>query len=341
MRINRLALDARHLILAMLLAIAGSVAANAQQPTLTYEDLSILKEPLAVEMGDVTYTLEGIVEAPYAFNRRAIDEGEAGFHGGFRLGALTQLPNSARLAAYYVGEYDRTEGSDEYEDRFSLSLNNAYGTLSAGNVSDFLYDEIGRRIKTGNADLGFERTYGAIGEYALNYAAIAGPVVWGGTVDRDGYFDAGVLYQRPLDELDYRLGLRYINGRFEPGSSFTEMRTHSVEGVAELTYGSSMVDAGFLYEQMNSSQLSDIERWGFSSGFRTKTGALTWSIEGHYGQTEGQEEISLAFGARYDVARGMSVNVGVNYQDAQILLNGNNFVAADNTRTRISLRYEF
>ena len=336
-----LSLNAKRLMLAMLLTIPEAIAANAQQPTLTYEDLSILKEPLAVEIGDVTYTLEGILEVPYMFDRRRLAEGEAGFHGGFRAGMLTQLPDATRLAAYYVGEYDRVEGADEFEDRFSLSVNNAYGTLSAGNVSDFLYNETGRRIKTGNAQLGFERSFGTLDEYALNYGAISGPFVWGGTVDREGSFDAGFIFQRPLDDLDHRFGLRYISGRFDPGPAYVEMQTHSLEGTAELTYGSSMVDAGFLYEWMDSSQLSDIERWAVSSGFRTKAGALTWSIEGHYGQTAGQEEVSVAFGARYDVARGLSVNVGVNYQHAQIILNGNNFVFTDQTKSRISLRYEF
>ncbi|MCE2492001.1 MAG: hypothetical protein J4F40_05265 [Alphaproteobacteria bacterium] len=68
---------------------------------------------------------------------------------------------------------------------------------------------------------------------------------------------------------------------------------------------------------------------------------MSLSLEGHPGRIEGEDERSGAPGARYDLARGMSVNLGINYAEALIDLGGGSFVNTEDTKAVVSLRYSF
>ena len=48
-----------------------------------------------------------------------------------------------------------------------------------------------------------------------------------------------------------------------------------------------------------------------------------------------------ALGVRYDLARGMSVNLGVNHAKALVDLGGGSFVDTEDTKAVLSLRYSF
>jgi len=68
---------------------------------------------------------------------------------------------------------------------------------------------------------------------------------------------------------------------------------------------------------------------------------LSLSLEGHYGRIEGDEEISAALGVQYDLARGLSVNAGINHAEATATLAGVRLVDVDETKAVLSLRYSF
>ena len=68
---------------------------------------------------------------------------------------------------------------------------------------------------------------------------------------------------------------------------------------------------------------------------------MSLSLEGHLGRIEGEDERSGALGAQYDLARGMSVNLGVNYAKALVDLGGASFVNTEDTKAVVSLRYSF
>ena len=70
---------------------------------------------------------------------------------------------------------------------------------------------------------------------------------------------------------------------------------------------------------------------------------MVWglSLEGHYGQIEGQEEVSVALGIQYDLARGLSANLGLSYEDAQVVLGDIKFLHSSDTKALFSLRYSF
>ena len=99
-------------------------------------------------------------------------------------------------------------------------------------------------------------------------------------------------------------------------------------------------DAGAGCERLSSNG-PDADRWYVSSGVRTKTGVVSLSLDGHFGRIEGEDEVSAAFGLQYDVARGLSANLGLNYAKARVMFDGARFVDTRNSMAVLSLRYSF
>ena len=86
--------------------------------------------------------------------------------------------------------------------------------------------------------------------------------------------------------------------------------------MGEVIYGSTSFDIGVGYERLSSNG-PDTDRRYISLGVRGKTGVLGWSAEAHYGRIGGDDEISAALGAQYDIARGLSANLGLNHARAK------------------------
>ena len=138
----------------------------------------------------------------------------------------------------------------------------------------------------------------------------------------------------------YRLTVRVTEGVYTPAGGSSELNTRAVSGAGEFIYGSTLFDVGVVYERFSSSG-PDANRRYVSSGVRTKTGVLTLSLEGHYGRIAGEDEISSALGLQYDLARGLSTNLGLNYASARVILDGAKFVDLEETKAVFSLRYSF
>ena len=332
------------------LLVAAAAASNfelaaAQDIPLNYERLSSMEEPLAAELGDLTFTLTGLLDAPLAVDLRDDRSAEAGLVGNFQAGALVQLQNRWRVSLAYFGQYatDPRFGSRpdrEYTDNAALSVGSMWGTLLAGNVSGVVREGTRRGRGAGNADLALDDTLGERAEWGGGYTGRFGPWVVGAVMDEDGKFDAGATFRRPIDNIDYRLSARVGTAVFAPAGGARNLDSTAASVVGEAIHGSTAFDLGVGYERL-SAPGPDAERWYLSAGARGKLGALGWSAEAHHGRIEGEAGISAALGARYDVARGLSANLGLNHAKASADLAGERLVDLDDTSLVVSLRYSF
>jgi hypothetical protein len=134
--------------------------------------------------------------------------------------------------------------------------------------------------------------------------------------------------------------LRYRDSKFTPDNQLVEFDSQAFGFVAELTYASSMFDVGLGLEQISNMHLST-DRQYLSFGAAHKIGVLTFSGEAHFGDLEGQRETSYAAGLRYDIARGMSLNLGINHSDAEADLGTITLLDEDQTQGTFSFRYSF
>ena len=330
-----------------LIGAAGAGTAEAQSDLPNLEHLSPLEEAIAMEIGDVTLTLTGALEARYTAGSDDDEDNGPGLVGSLGVVAMTQLPNRWRVNLSYASQLVSDEAlspdaNEKYTDDAALSVGGVWGTVLLGNVSDTVREQTRRRRGFGNAALEFDDFHGELSDRSAGYAGRVGPFVASGVVDDDSNIDLGLTFQRPIGNgsKDYRFTFRAGQGAYEAADEsllFTS-RGHSVVG--EVVYGSTLLDVGLGQERFSSSGVN-ATRWYISSGIRRKIMVWGLSLEGHYGQIEGQEEVSAALGVQYDLARGLSANFGMNYEDAQVALGDVKFLDASDTKAVFSLTYRF
>ena len=324
--------------------VAAATPAAARDISLNYERLSSLEEPVATEIGDVTLLLNGLLDAAVIHDWEDDDATDTGLVGSIQISALTQLANRWRVGVRYFGQYADDDapqtGSEEgYTDSVAVSAGSTLGTAFAGNVSGVVREQTRRLRGAGNAALAFDGPLGELDEWGGGYVGRFGPWVLSTVVDENAYFDLGATFQRPLGNKDYRLTLRATRGEYVAADT-TRFDTSAAALVGEFIYGSSSFDVGVGCERFTSRR-PNAERCYVSSGVRTKAGVVSLSLDGHVGRIEGEDEVSAALGAQYDIARGLSANLGLNYAEAPATVDGMRFSDIKTTSAVLSFRYSF
>ena len=331
--------------LIVLVTIGTITPVTAQNITLNYDRLSSLEEPLAIEAGDVTFLLTGLVDTPLSVGLEGNGTTDEGFIGNFEVSANTQLPNRWRLVLAYFGQFAddpelTVDMNDHFRDNVALSVGGTWGTVLGGNLSGLVREQTRRPRGAGNAFLAFDDVFGRLEHWGGGYRGRFGPWIISTVVDEDVNVDLGAMFQRPLGNRDYRFSARYTEGVYTSADGTGRFNTRALGVVGELVYGSTLLDIGAGYECFTASG-PDAGQWYVSSGVRSKHGVLTWSVEGHYGQIEGKDKTAAAMGFQYDMARGLSANIGLNHENARANIDHINFIDTKDTKAVFSLRYSF
>lgn len=333
-------------------ALAGHGAVQAQEVQLNYDRLSSLEEPIAIAVGDITIQVQGVLDAPVIAEFDEVTGGDrvtAQFVGNFQVSAETQLANRWTVGAAYFGQYssDPTTvfltnfmGPDKYNDNVAGFVATSFGTVIGGNVNQQVREITRRTRGAGNGFLAFDDFYGQLARWGGAYVGRFGPSNLAVAVDENGDYEVGVEYQRPLGRKDVRFAGRFRQGEFTAADGISRFQTQGMGLVGEIEYGSSIFDIGAGIESLDG-LTTDTQRWFVSAGAQTQVGQVRLSGEGHYGRIAGDDEISGAIGAGYDVARGLTLNLGLNYQDARINSDGVQLVDIEEGQAVASLRFSF
>ena len=321
-------------ILGCSLVTFSSLAAD-----LNYESISSLEEPLAFEYQDVTFSLTGLLDSGGIYSEQN-DSSDTTYLGNIQLSAETQLSNSWTLGGAYFAEYDESNENDEFTDNVAVYVGGIWGIGSVGNVTGLVRETTRRLRGTGNADLFFDDNLGALDDYGVTYIGRFGPSQFLATADQDGNYEIASTFQRPIGNKDYRFSLRFSDSEYTPDNEITTFDSLALKFVSELTYGSNVFDLGLGLEQLSTNSISYDRRY-LSFGASRKIGRLTFSGEAHFGDIEGASETSYALGANVEIARGLSLNLGLNHRDAMIDLDTISLVNEDDTEASLSLRYSF
>ncbi|MEO1730934.1 MAG: hypothetical protein AAFR64_09360 [Pseudomonadota bacterium] len=333
-----------------LLLLGGAV--QAQEVSLNYDRLSSLEEPIALAVGDVTIQVQGVLDAPVIAEFDEVtgsDRIEVEFVANFQVSAETQLRNRWTVGAVYFGQYSSDPGTvflsnfmgpDNYNDNVAGFVRTSFGTVIGGNTAQQVRELTRRRRGVGNAFLAFDDFYGRLDRWGGAYVGRFGPSTLGLVVNENGDFELGMEYQRPLGRRDVRFTGRFRQAEFVAADGINRFMTQGMGAVGEIEYGSSIFDLGLGLESLDGIT-TDTHRWFVSAGAQTQIGQVRLSGEGHYGQVAGDDEITAAIGAGYDVARGLSLNLGLNYQDAQIVSDGITLVNTQEGQAVGSVRFSF
>ncbi|MEM9287320.1 MAG: hypothetical protein AAGA36_03195 [Pseudomonadota bacterium] len=342
----------KHIPLSAGLLFCACSPAAAQGISINYDRLASLEEPLATNIGEVTLNLTGLLDAPVSFDLQPNSEDDINpaFIGNFELTASSQLTNRWNVSLQYFGQYQSDIGSildvggaaapDRYTDNVAGFISGAWGSLVGGNTTNLVREETRRLRGAGNGALAFDNNLAQMGDWGGGYVGQFGPARLSFVVDGNGDFDVGASWSRPIGTKDYRFAVRYASGDYISADATTTFTSDAALAVGEFIYGSGLYDLGVGYERLSANGV-DLDRWFASAGARYKIGAWTASVEGHYGETENQREISGALGIQFDIARGLSANLGLNHADAQVTAGPIQVISRKATEGIFSLRYSF
>lgn len=316
---------------------------------INYERLSALEEPLAVNIGGWTATVVGLVDLGASTDLHGEADPGLALTANGTVAVERQLRNRWTVRVAYFGQIEADTplgngfgtGQRSYTDTVLASVGSTWGTVVVGNASGLVREETRRRRGAGNAALAYDASLAELDDWGAGYRGRYGPVTVTSVIDENGDFDLGAVYQRPVREKDYRVSARYTNGTYRAADDTRELDVQGGGLVGEVIYGSLTLDAGVGYDRLDTRGIG-ADRAYVSAGAQKKWGAVTLSAEGHYGQIDGQTERAASLGARYDVARGLSVNLGVDYVDSDVVIDGVAVTDDDEVITATgSVRYEF
>ena len=302
-----------------------------------YDLGSPLEAPLAVDVGGATLVLRGQIDTPveYSFSSDQIENELPVIN--HQISVERQLPNRITVGASYGGSYENIGGNDgEYSDNIAAFAGGSWGTVFGGNVSDLVFEETRRARSIGLTQLSGNGAIGELSRWSGGYRGRFGPAIVSGVVDEEANYDVGVSYQRPIGVRDYRFTARHNQGKLIAADGITELDTKSVSGVAEYVYGSARVDMGGGFEK-----IEDADRWFASAGVSSKAGPWGLSVEGQYGEIDGQAEAAGILTLRRDLARGIAATVALDHRDRQVNIDGTQYLDDKDTRLIAALSYGF
>jgi len=332
-----------------LLAAAGagifvSTGVSAQDFSLNSERLNSLEEPIATDIAGVTVEVTGVVDGRVDFDLDDEVDGTSEFEpallGNFEITASTQLANRWNVGVAYFGQYEVGPDGGEYTDNVAGFIGTSWGTVLAGEVSGVVSEQTRRVRGIGNADLQFDGPLGETDNWGGGYVGQFGPARISGVADDDGNFDLGFVWQRPSGPAGYRFAARYTNAEYTAADGISQFDTQAVSGTFEYLYGQSTYNLGVGYEHFDGTA-GNADRWFASAGWQRQFGDVTASAEVHYGEIDGQSEFSGALGLRYNLSRGLSLNLGLNHSDGNADVGLVPLLEQKETKATISLRFGF
>ena len=328
-------------------------------PPMKYGDLSALEEPLALKLGRVTLTFSGtvVLAGQHDFSKdNAVTGNDAKLAANGQVEIQEKFSNRVTAGLIYYGQYTSDQGlynsvcglycntysggNRYYNNYFVAYARTSWGTFFGGNVGNVVRNDTRRRPAYGETNLQGDDFLGQMSRWGGAYQVRFGPVLSSVVVDQDGNFEVGGSYQRPWGTHDIRLTTRFRDSTVAIADGLSKLRSKGAGVVGDLTYGSTIYDLGLGYEHLSGRGL-DLDRWYTSAGGRAKIGLLEISAEGHYGQIDGSAERAATFGMAYALARGLSLNLGLNYSDANVVRNQVIILTPNTKSATATLRYGF
>jgi len=341
-------------------------AANTATPSsgygpapMKYGDLSALEEPLALKLGRVTLTFSGtiVLAGQHDFRKtNPVTGDDAKLAASGQVEVQEKFSNRVTAGLIYYGQYTSDSGlynsvcgvycntysggNRTYNNYFVAYARTSWGTFFGGNVGNVVRNDTRRRPAYGETNLQGDDFLGQMSRWGGAYQVRFGPVLSSVVVDQDGNFELGASYQRPFGTHDIRLTTRFRDSEVHIADGLGNLRSKGAGVVGDLTYGSNIYDLGLGYERLSGRGL-DLDRWFASGGARAKIGLFEISAEGHYGEIDGSPERAATLGMAYALARGLSLNLGLNYSDANVVRNDVTILTPNTKSATATVRYGF
>lgn len=337
-------------------AIATPVSAQTTGRVISEVDRRIgprdtFQKPIAYDIADHTVLLEGVLYTGGTY----IFEGEnsAGlvplpkewqtFYGGlWDLRIARRMSNSIAYGVdsrfYLIGD---VENGYSTNNRHDVYFRGRYGQISYGNFDERNSLTLsGRSGLSGEANLFFDGYFNTSERRAFRYRARYSSFQVDAAVDDNGdTYNIGLLYRSPSTTRKDSWSVDYHGGDY-----FGVYQRDGISADYILSYGSWDFKIGGAWDQFD--PYSNYETFDRVAGVfcaSYKFHAFTWSAGVMLAETNGGElETTYTAGMRYDMARGLSWNLGYYYMDSESTgSDGNPVTAGDFSGVQTSVAYRF
>ncbi|MEO0372096.1 MAG: hypothetical protein AAF231_11615 [Pseudomonadota bacterium] len=319
--------------LAAFFATPQIASAQQQSGLLGYDDLSFFEEGLATDLGGAVLRFQFLLDQAYIDNPApGADDWNTTLQ--FSTALRGELSNGWFTGVAYTGIFDTDDAGGNDRHLYSVFVDAPWGTLSLGRVTGLLENTVARRNRVGNATLAAGRGLGGLNETGLHYVRAVNAYQIHFAADEEGDAQAALFFEAPIGTGAHTFGIRGGTGKVQHRSP--AVGTGSIEEIAGFygyTLGSLSVGAelGMQDISLTGAPASMAQRYA-SLGTNYKVGRTSLSAELGWSRFMGATSRSAGLGVRYDIARGFSGNLGLNYIDAG---------ATDTWRIPVSIRYEF
>ncbi|MEO0773722.1 MAG: hypothetical protein AAFZ04_11125 [Pseudomonadota bacterium] len=319
--------------LATFLATADSATAQQQSGLLGYDDLSFFEEGLATDLGGATLRFNFLLDQAYIDNPApGADDWNTTLQ--FSTVVAGELGNGWFTGVAYTGIFDTDDAGGNDRHLYSVFVDAPWGTLNVGRVTGLLENTVARRNRVGNATLFAGRGLGSLNETGLHFVRAVNAYQIHFAADEEGDVQAGLFFEAPIGTGAHSFGVRAGTGKVQHRSP--AVGTGSIEEIAGFygyTLGSLSVGAELGMQDVALDGVpTSIAQTYASLGSNYKVGRTSLSAELGWSRFNGTTSRAAGLGFRYDIARGFSGNLGLNYVDAG---------ATDTWRIPVSIRYEF
>ncbi len=314
------------IILTGYLGLMAPIQAHADslESGINYDKMSFLEEPLAIDLGAATFSTRALVDQSIEYD--TIDENDkynTRINADFTL--ETQLPNNWQAGIRYFSDFNRLNNAsrDKYEDNIAFFFSDEIGTFAFGNVTNSVFENTRRMRSVGNADLTNNKFLGDMDETGAYYAVRLNSYILSLVADQEGRAEGSVSYERNIGEHNIFVSGRLHKGEVSENGDIENVgsnavitdqgKTYGAAAVGSFTYGALLFDSEVGYEVIDTAQNDKNDHPFASVGMSYKIRALSLSAEGGVAQYDNNDLRSAALGARYDIARGLSLNMGLNY----------------------------
>jgi len=311
------------------LMLPSAVGAQA----INYDRLSFFNAPLAYTGEAGTVSLNALLDVSY----QSENDGDATFRdvqGVARLLYQDQLRNDWDIGASIEVDYQE-ERAEQTIDIFQAFVRDQWGEVVAGNIAREVYDRSRRQQGAGLLDIDNDNFTLTLDEYGGFYQWSTPDTGLMVAFDTEASIESGLTYRKPVGSIDYRATLRVS---VSDPDEVSAQGVDSGEGVAlvmQARRGRWLADVQYLKERLNLIDgNSSFDLVALSAGLHYAFNRLRLSLTALSREnTLDNTERTIALGARFDVSRGLSVNLGFRQFDSRLF-------PEDLRSYAISLRYE-
>jgi hypothetical protein len=305
-----------------------------QAGPINYDRLSFFEEPLAYQTALGTFSVNALSDWEY----RSEDNDNARYDQlqfVSELGFSTQLKNDWDVGASYLADYS-SERREEYIDEFRVFVRDQWGSLVAGHIALLAFNQTRRQKSFGLLGIEDDNFTLPLESYGAYYQWTTPTITLLVAIDEETNVEAGGVFDKPIGRFQYRLSVRLNQTDNEEGNAQGVKESRGAALMAQVERGRWLIDAQVLVENADSLQNDkDFELTTVSAGMHYQFDRLRLSLTGINRENVLENtERRLSLGARYNMARGLTLNLGASISDSELFPENFKTYAA-------SIRYEF